>query len=113
MKLVDITVVAFATRNELTEYRANQQTLEKDAISLANKVIAGACDPVVAEAQLDAAASRPLTVEFSRKQERAAAALARLVEAGTIDEIFAQDILNSRFAQSAVKAAYDHIPENR
>ena len=115
MKLVDLAVVALAVRDDMTEYRKNQQTLERSAIVLAHRVVAGECDPVVAEAQLDAALSKskPSTVEFSPKQERATAALARLVTAGTIDEIFAQNILDTRFERSSVAAAYNHVPETK
>ena len=75
----------------------------------------GNLDPIAAEAQLDAKSTSQAhdQQEQSPKTEKAAQALARLVERGAIDPVFAENILDTGFSVGSITAAFNRATEDR
>lgn len=107
----DMFTLASAAKNRGEERQARYGEL---ALGLESQVLAGNIAPITAEAALDAelASQDRERKEPDPRNDKAAIALARLVERHVIDLVFAENILDRGFAGWSIDQALDDTKKN-
>ena len=100
--VADMAVLAMTARGA-EKYRMDDR-YSALALSLADQVLKGSCDPIAAEAALnDHLATVPEDFVTMPKGERGAKALERLVRNNVLDPLFAEEVLDRNFSVWSVR----------
>ena len=112
MQLMDIVLLSRAAASE-SRYVENSETYDRAALGFERLVMDGKCDPLAAEAGLDAELrAQALADDLPSKKLTGAKALSRLVEKGTVDPILAENILDQEFSRWSVLFALERAKKD-
>lgn len=113
MRALDVIILTGAAVSSENLVDRTEESNERTSTWIASQVLKGNCDPVDAEARLNALPNPYDRSEWTPAMLRGASALARLVGAGMIDPIFAENALDRDLYARSVAAALENGTANK